>query len=330
MNHRCIAALALLAAACGCGSGPTPIANPPQIACPADVTVRGVLAPPQPVSFEAPTATGGTGAVNVTCARESGSTFPLGSTPVSCMARDAAGRQATCTFNVTVTGIALGVTTFEAVGDSFTEGENALPLTSFVDSANAYPTKLQALLDAAYPGQATVLNKGHGGDEVEETVEMLPGLLIQDRPGAVLLLSGYNDLTLPCEVGNAGTAACEAAIEEVRLGVRSCIRRANESPVGVKHVFVATLTPPGPVSAESRDRRIDGDAIVRVNGRIRQVVASERATLVDLHPLFLGREAEYISIDGLHLTPAGYQAIADAFFAAIKATVEQTPLVTTR
>ena len=268
--------------------------------------------------------------MNVTCGRESGSTFPLGTTPVNCTARDTAGRQASCTFSVTLTGVALGVTTFQAVGDSFTEGENALPLTSFVDPSNAYPTKLQALLDADYPGQATVLNKGHGGDEVEETVDMLPRLLMDDRPGAVLLLSGYNNLTLPCEVGNAGSAACEAAIDAVRLGVRSCIRRAKESPVGVKHIFVATLTPPGAVSAESRDRRIDGDAIVRVNERIRQVVSSEGVTLVDLYPLFLGREEEYISIDGLHLRAAGYQAIADAFFAAIKATVEQTPLVSTR
>jgi lysophospholipase L1-like esterase len=31
-------------------------------------------------------------------------------------------------------------------------------------------------------------------------------------------------------------------------------------------------------------------------------------------------------VDGLHLRPAGYQALADAFFAAIQATVPQTPL----
>ena len=54
------------------------------------------------------------------------------------------------------------------------------------------------------------------------------------------------------------------------------------------------------------------------------MVTSEAATLVDSYPLFIGHEAEYISIDGLHLLPDGYQAIADAFFAAIKSTVPQT------
>ena len=117
MNRRWIAAAALLAAACG-SNGPTPITNPPQIACPADVTVQGVTAPSQPVSFDLPTASGGTAPVNVTCAQSSGSTFPLGTTPVNCTARDGAGRQAACTFNVVLKGMALGATAFLTVGDS--------------------------------------------------------------------------------------------------------------------------------------------------------------------------------------------------------------------
>jgi lysophospholipase L1-like esterase len=45
---------------------------------------------------------------------------------------------------------------------------------------------------------------------------------------------------------------------------------------------------------------------------------------VDTYPTFLGHEAQYVSSDGLHLNPAGYQAIADAFFAVIKSTIPQT------
>ena len=59
-----------------------------------------------------------------------------------------------------------------------------------------------------------------------------------------------------------------------------------------------------------------------------QVATSEGAVLVDSHAAFLGHEAEYVNVDGLHLRPAGYQALADTFFAAIKATVPQTPLLT--
>ena len=59
------------------------------------------------------------------------------------------------------------------------------------------------------------------------------------------------------------------------------------------------------------------------------MIASEAVTLVDIYPLFVGHEAEYVSIDGLHLLPAGYQTIANAFFAAIKTTVPQTSLLAT-
>jgi lysophospholipase L1-like esterase len=56
------------------------------------------------------------------------------------------------------------------------------------------------------------------------------------------------------------------------------------------------------------------------------MVAAEGAVLVDSYGKFVGHEAEYVNVDGLHLRPAGYQALADSFFAAIRATVPQTPL----
>jgi len=329
MKHRYIAAVALLAAACGGGgSGPTPVVNPPQIACPADLTVKGVTGAAQDVSFDNPTTTGGSAPVNVTCARASGSSFPLGTTSVSCTANDAAGRQASCSFNVVLTGFTMPATRFEAVGDSLTQGENGLP--AFVDTPNAYPTKLQTLLDSFYPSQGlTVVNRGVGGERIETTVSSLPGNLNRDRPQAVLVLGGYNNLTLPCGVGRANTTACGDATQEAAVGVRDCIRKAKESPVGVKFIFVSTLTPPGPVDAKAPDKRIDRDAIIETNRKIRQFAASEGATLVDTYALFVGHEADYVSIDGLHLKPAGYDTIAQAFFDAIRKAIPQTPLFNT-
>ena len=55
------------------------------------------------------------------------------------------------------------------------------------------------------------------------------------------------------------------------------------------------------------------------------MVHAEGAILVDPYPAFIGREAEYVAADGLHLSRAGYQALADAFIAAIKNTVTSTP-----
>jgi len=34
---------------------------------------------------------------------------------------------------------------------------------------------------------------------------------------------------------------------------------------------------------------------------------------------------EYVDQDGLHLRPAGYQAVADSFLGVVKATVTSTP-----
>lgn len=323
---------AMLLATCGGGPTPptpTPVVDPPAITCPADMTIRGVLGPSQPVTYALPTPIGGAVPVTTTCTPASGSAFALGSTAVSCAATDAQSRRATCGFNVTLTGVGLGAKKFETVGDSLTEGENgAGPKPAFVDPANSYPTKLQAALDGEFPGQGiVVINRGEGGRRVEETLARLPGFLTADRPDAVLLLTGYNNLTNPCFPGLADSPACEAAVDDVVNGVRDCIRRAKESPVGIKYVFVSTLTPSGPVAPNApKNLRIAIETILEVNRRIRLTVAAERVTLVDTYQLFVGREAEFVSGDGLHLRPAGYQAIANAFFAAIKATVPQTPL----
>ena len=331
-RHGPLLLACLLLAACG-GSltapPPPPVIDPPAIVCPADLTVRGITGGAQPVTFQAPVVTGGAAPVNTSCSQSSGATFPLGTTSVSCTASDAQARQAACSFKVTLTGVGLAVKKFETLGDSLTEGENGINARpSVVDPANSYPTKLQTALDAEFPGQGiVVINRGEGGRRVEYTRDKLTEYLAADRPEAVLLLTGYNNLTNPCFPGLADTIPCEAAVDDVVFGVRDCIREAKESPVGVKYVFVSTLTPSGPVAPNAfRDRRIAIETIREVNRRISLVAAAERVTLVDTYNFFVGHEAEYVSIDGLHLRPAGYQAIANAFFAAIKATVPQTPL----
>jgi lysophospholipase L1-like esterase len=330
MTRLWIAAAGLIAVACGGstpGPAPTPLVQPPQILCPADVKVGSVMGTSQMVTFSAPTVTGGSQPVNVTCARSSGDSFPLGTTAVSCSANDATARHAACSFTVTLTGFSLGVTKFDAFGDSLTEGENgAGPKPTFLDPPNSYPTKLQALFDTNFPGQGvTVLNRGEGGRKVDDTLATLRRFLPADRPDAVLLLTGYNNLTLPCGPGQADTFGCGVATQEVADGVRECVRKTKESSAGVKYIFLSTLTPPG-----TGPKRIERAAIVETNVKIRLIAAAERVTLVDPYPLFIGHEAEYVSIDGLHLNPPGYQAIADAFFTAIKATVPQTPLPSIR
>lgn len=291
------------------------------------MTVSSVPAPTQTVTFGAPTVTDGAAPVAVTCSPESGTTFPLGSTSITCTAKDAMSRQATCSFGVTLKGFSIGGTKYDAIGDSFTIGENGEP--AFVDTPNAYPTKLQQELEATYPGQGiVVLNHGDGGKRLEAILDNLLKYVTADKPDAVLLEGGYNDLIGDCGNGPTNTTLCRDSIEtRITYGIRDCIRRSREAPRNVSYVFVMTLTPPGPVQKGAPfDRRISSDAIVQANARIRQVVAAEGAVLVDVYPLFLGHESDYIDADGLHLRPAGNQVLADAFFAAIQKTIPQTPL----
>lgn len=87
--------------------------NPPSISCPADISVpeSSGSANSATVNYNV-MATDDSGSVEVDCDHPSGSSFPVGETPVICTATDAAGNTASCTFEVTVTntGCDLGTT----------------------------------------------------------------------------------------------------------------------------------------------------------------------------------------------------------------------------
>src|SRR5688572_24434411 len=136
-SHRLLVAALVMLVGCGDNdNGPTPIVQPPQISCPANVEVSGVDGLSQSVTYPAPTVTSGANPVTTTCNPASGSTFSLGVTPVNCVAQDAQARQASSSFSVNVKGFTLGAKKFLSVGDSLTAGENGLP--SIIDVPNSY------------------------------------------------------------------------------------------------------------------------------------------------------------------------------------------------
>lgn len=316
------------------GPGPTPVIDPPAVVCPADVSITGITGSSQAVTFVTPVPTAGTQPVTVACTPASGSAFPLGTTAVRCTASDAAARQASCNFNVTVKGLTIGVTKYLAVGDSVTAGQNGLPeklWLAFIDPLNSYPTKLQGLLESSFPAQTfSVVNSGNPGERPEEALQnRLAGELALHRPGAVTILDGYNNLLAGCkevDVGTTLTANCAAEIELAIGALRGMVRMARN--FGATHVFVATISPSGPhviMVPPVNNRRLLPAAVDLLNGKIKSQIPGEGGIVVDVHARFLGHEAEYNGPDGLHILPAGNQAIAEAFFAAIKTTVPQTP-----
>ena len=248
--------------------------------------------------------TGGASPVTVTCdpgVRVRRSPWQHAS---ECAATDAQSRAATCSFNVTLTGFKLGAVRFDTFGDSLTEGETGRPSFAlpFLDPPNAYPTRLQAAFDETYPGQGiVVINRGLSGDSVEATESKMRQFLPIDRPEVALLLTGFNNLTQRVQsrtrrLGRVRERGGQGSRRDTRLpGPNQGSQRRRA------HVFLSNLTPPGPTGSN----RIDGSAIVQVNGRVRQVAAAEGAVLVDAYAAFVGHESDYVNADGLHLRPAG-------------------------
>jgi lysophospholipase L1-like esterase len=272
-----------------------------------DVIQKG-LGKTQVVNFAAPVLTGGTPPVAVSCNPASGSGFAPGATPVTCTATDAGSRQATCSFKVTINPLTLTATRFMAFGDSVTLGENGLSsLSAFwrthVIVAQPYPAVLQGLLSDAFPSQTvTVINEGLGGERVRDSEPRMETAVINDRPDTMLLLDGYNDLL------NEGVSG----VDDVYQGLKTDIDVARLR--GVHYIFLSELTPPLP----GLQREIDPNAIIQANQAIDQLASDEGVVLVKPYQVFLGHETEYVA-DGLHLTQAGYQALAKVFYDSIVA-----------
>lgn len=86
----------------GLPQGPIPDTNPPVIAFHDDITVIGTTLGAS-VTYMVPTSTDDiSGPVPVTCSPASGTTFPVGTTKVTCTSKDAANNTATSFFNVIV------------------------------------------------------------------------------------------------------------------------------------------------------------------------------------------------------------------------------------
>ncbi|HEX5706957.1 MAG TPA: HYR domain-containing protein [Pyrinomonadaceae bacterium] len=85
--------------------------TPPSINCPGDITVpeTSASADSAPVTFSV-TATDNNPGVSVTCTANSGASFEVGTTPVSCTATDLAGNTTSCDFNIVVTPVGCNLT----------------------------------------------------------------------------------------------------------------------------------------------------------------------------------------------------------------------------
>jgi lysophospholipase L1-like esterase len=330
-----LAGTALFTAGCGSPNSPTIIIPSPRVSCPANppapTSTNGLAVP---VSFAAPTVTGGTPPVTVTCAPASGSPFVVGSTAVSCTATDAVQRTSDCTFAVTVSPppAHLNVTNFLAYGDSITASE----IPDCMDTACAmalvpslgYPAQLETMLEQRYMLQTFTVNadgssgqtaSGDGGGAA-----LLPGALSRYHPEVLILLEGVNDLSVDDPAGSS-----QAALS----ALQSMIIDAQSQNV---RVIISTLLPE--VVGSEPGARVSSESAMLIqpfNVRLVQMAQAQGAAVVDMYTDFInGNLTAWISpLDGLHPTAAGYQEMARVFFNAIKGAYESpqspTPTATT-
>jgi lysophospholipase L1-like esterase len=317
-----ILAVSLFLAGCDTTLAPTSFG----VNCPLSQAVASPGGQPVRATFAAATAVGGDPPVTVTCSSVSGSLFPVGSTLVTCTARDARQRAASCGFEIQVRAVPIGpqlsATKFIAFGDSITEGatstcirtsafmtfaETMMVLPRAANDPWTYPNVLQSRLRAAYPAQSpSVTNRGQGGESVAAGATRLPAVLAADAPEVLLLQEGANDV-------NQGVSPTAIA-----ASLMTMVREARGRGVVV---LLGTLLPQRPLGTGGSCRGFGAAAVDAANTQIRGVAAAEGAVLVDLHQAF-GSAGELIGPDGLHPSEAGYAKIADTFFDAIKLRLE--------
>jgi len=288
------------------------VPDPPTLACPSPLTstTTGTGAT---VTYTTPSAEGGQTPVSVACEPASGTTFAIGSNEVRCTATDSLNRTASCSFGVTVSRLAtISKTKFLAFGDSITVGtvsaDNPAGNPPYIntDIQASYPTVLRQLLAARYASQTiTMINEGKGGEKAVDGVGRAQSVFNANRPEVALIMDGYNDLST---FGEAGIDPAIAAVNDMVKDAR--FRGAR--------VFLATLTPP-PVSV---NRGIGNSTIVRYNDKLKAMAKGENAVLVDVYAAFAVDPNRYNSADGRHPNEAGYRLIAETFFAAIRAELE--------
>jgi hypothetical protein len=158
--------------------------TPPQITCPGNITVNST-SPRGAVVTYAPVASDDcSGPAVVTCTPASGSTFPIGTTTVDCLARDQAGNSASCSFQVTVIGPSQTVQGL--LGALAAKVGRMQPLSASVNAAiasllrgnskaainelDAFQNKVKAQLNRKDPALAAALIKS-----AQDIINMLSG-----------------------------------------------------------------------------------------------------------------------------------------------------------
>jgi uncharacterized repeat protein (TIGR01451 family) len=143
----------------------------PSLTCPVNQTVTVTSEAGTPVSYAVQNVTDNCPGVSLVCSPPSGSTFPVGTTTVTCTATDASGNSSACSFTVTVLPLADLAITQSAVLNSGKSGKtiaytlkvkNNGPTTASSVVVND-PIPIGTVYASATPSPSQPLQTGQGG-----------------------------------------------------------------------------------------------------------------------------------------------------------------------
>jgi lysophospholipase L1-like esterase len=200
----------------------------------------------------------------------------------------------------------VGLTRYVAFGDSITWGASSGwdPRFLFAAANAGYVERLRAGLDLHHaPQRFTVINEGVPGEFATYALPRFRLMLTSQKPQAVLLLEGANDLN-----NNVSVSDIVAALRQMTDAARA---------VGVP-VLLATMYQTYPVTNPQGQFVANGsENITALNSEIRAYVSGRNNVhLVDLYPAINKRE--YLGADGIHLTETGFEIMASVFMDRIE------------
>lgn len=228
-----------------------------------------------------------------------------------------------------------GALVIATLGDSLTEGQGD------ESGLGGYPGRLQTLIDPLRPG-TRIVNVGHSGWASTDLINGLngePSQLTQtfaSHPNVALVWIGSNDLWYLYEYGpEPMTAEAEQAdLATYEANVDTILRELTSHGATV---FIALLddqskrpvvaNPPNP--AERAFPATTADDLARMsahikayNDIIRRKAAQYGATTVDFYDTTIFTDAATLYGDGNHPNSAGYDRVAQVWFAALKPRLE--------
>ncbi len=171
----------------------------------------------------------------------------------------------------------------------------------------SYPSLLGLLLKTRHPHQLIdVINEGNPGEEIAGAgARFSSALQSANHPHAVLLLEGIND------INQHGSSM----VDTIAAAYQTMIRQSRAAGAAV---IVSTILPERRGACRAYDWLDGVNDVAIVNARIRSMALEEGANVIDLYSVFEPQLDTLLGVDGLHPTDAGYQVMAQGFFAVIE------------